>query len=207
MQWKRDVYLLVVLGLCSLTACRMHTILRSTAQQHAFTAQYVGKPFYTGYVLRPYESGDAYLIDLTGELSITAFDTPRSGITVPLGTPITIVGIEGEYILARVAGYARPFRMMVLSKRGTVQDVAAELSWVLSEAPPLPLARPAMQPFIARQAVTRGMSRREVYMSWGQPDKVDSSPGSSGYIEAWIYHQRRAHLFLSNGFVTNWQQF
>ncbi|MGQ4807199.1 hypothetical protein NKDENANG_00543 [Candidatus Entotheonellaceae bacterium PAL068K] len=205
MKWQQGVYLLVILGLCSLTACRVHTALRSTAQEQAFRDQYVGKPFYTGYVLRPYESGDAYLIDLTGELPDTAFETSRAGLTVALGTPITIVGIEDEYIVARVEGFARLFQLMVLTKRGSLADLAAELAWVLSETPPLPTARPAMQPFIARRQVTRGMSRREVYMSWGQPDKVTSSPGSSGYIEEWIYYDRRHRLYLTNGFVTNWQ--
>ena len=43
-------------------------------------------------------------------------------------------------------------------------------------------------------------------MSWGQPDKVISSPGGSGFLEEWINFDRRIHLFLHNGFITNWQQ-
>ena len=51
------------------------------------------------------------------------------------------------------------------------------------------------------------MSRQEVYMSWGQPDKVNASPGASGYLEEWVYFARRAHVFLENGFITNWQEY
>jgi hypothetical protein len=64
-----------------------------------------------------------------------------------------------------------------------------------------------MQAVIARQEVRRGMTRREVSMSWGLPDKITSVPGSTGTIEAWIYFDRRAHVFLDNGTVTNWQPF
>jgi hypothetical protein len=179
----------------------------SASQEKAFQAQYVDKPFYTSIVLRPYDAGEAYLIDLSGELALIAFETPRAPITVPLGTPITITSIGGEHIVAHIEGYARPFWFRTQTKAGTLDTVAAELAWVLSETPPLEKARPHMRPFIARQEVTRGMSRREVYMSWGQPDQVNSSPGPSGYLEEWIYFDRQMHLFLNGGFVTNWQKF
>jgi hypothetical protein len=97
--------------------------------------------------------------------------------------------------------------LLLRTKQGTVADVAEELRLVLSDTAPLQEARPAMRPFISRQEVTRGMSRREIYMSWGQPDKVMNSPGASGFLEEWVYFDRRIHLFLSNGFITNWQQF
>ena len=204
---RSSVYLLIASVLFGLIACRTQAVLRSASQENAFRAQYVGKPFYTGIVLRPYEHGGAYLIDLTGELADAASGTSRAPITVPLGTPLTLTAINGEHIVARVEGYTRPFRMLVRTKFGTLDTVAAELAFVLSETPPLQAARPSMRPFVTRQEVTRGMSQREVYMSWGQPDKVNSSPGASGVLEEWIYFDRRIHLFLQNGFVTNWQQF
>lgn len=199
-------YLLVFL-LCGLTACRSTTILRNTAQEYAFHQQYVNKPFYTAMVLRPYELGDAYLIDLTGEIAEAPYETPRAIIAVPLGTPVTITAIDRQHIVARVQGYNRPFRLLLRTTHGTVTDVAEELRLVLSETPPLQEARPAMRLFISREEITRGMSRREIYMSWGQPDRMLSSPGASGFLEEWIYFDRRIHLFLNNGFVTNWQQF
>ena len=85
--------------------------------------------------------------------------------------------------------------------------LARELALILSKEPPLQSVRPDMQAIIERQEVTRGMTRREVSMSWGLPDKITSVPGSTGTIEAWIYFDRRAHVFLDNGTVTNWQQF
>ena len=63
-----------------------------------------------------------------------------------------------------------------------------------------------MRPFVARGEITRRMSRREVYMSWGQPDKMQILPSSASVLEEWIYFDRRLHLFLENGYVTNWQQ-
>ena len=34
-------------------------------EEQAFHQRYINKPFYTAIVLRPYDYGDAYLIDLT----------------------------------------------------------------------------------------------------------------------------------------------
>jgi hypothetical protein len=64
-----------------------------------------------------------------------------------------------------------------------------------------------MRAFVERQEVRRGMTQREVSMSWGLPDKITSVPGSAGTLEEWIYFPRRMHIFLNNGTVTNWQQF
>jgi hypothetical protein len=110
-------------------------------------------------------------------------------------------------VLAHINGVAKQFRILLKTKGGTAENVADELALILSKTPPLQNVRPEMRPFILRQEVTQGMSRQEVYMTWGQPDKVNSSPGSSGYIEEWIYFSRPAHLFLRDGFVTNWQAY
>ena len=204
---RKRSYLLVVAVLLSLTSCRTHTAFRKASQEDAFRKQYVGKPFYTGIVIRPYEYGEEYLIDLTGELLEVAYETAHAPVIVPLGTPLTITAIDGEHIVARIEGYPRPFRILPRTTAGTLAEVEEQLALVLSKTPPLQTARAAMQPFIVRQEVTRGMSRREVYMSWGQPDKVNSSPGSSGFVEEWLYFDQRMHLFLHDGFVTNWQNF
>jgi hypothetical protein len=205
---QRRKYAVLVFLLCGLAACRSHnTILRSASEEQAFYQRYMNKPFYTAIVLRPYDYGDAYLIDLTGEVADAPYETLRASLAVPLGTPVTITGLTEQHVLARIDGHTRPFQLLLRTKQGTVSDVAEELRLVLSDTAPLQEARPAMQPFIARQEVTRGMSRREIHMSWGQPDKVMSSPGASGFLEEWIYFDRRIHLFLNNGYLTNWQQF
>jgi hypothetical protein len=205
---QREKYAVFVFLLCGLAACRSHhTILRSTSEELAFHQHYLNKPFYTAIVLRPYDYGDAYLIDLTGEIADAPYETLRASVAVPLGTPVTITGLDEQHVLAHIDGYTRLFRLLLRTKQGTVADVAEELRLVLSDTAPLQEARPAMRPFISRQEVTRGMSRREIYMSWGQPDKVMNSPGASGFLEEWVYFDRRIHLFLSNGFITNWQQF
>jgi hypothetical protein len=201
------VYVLVVLTLLGLAACRTNAILRSGAQEQAFKTRYMGKPFYTAMVLRPYEYGQEYLVDLTGELAETAFEAARTRLTVSLGTPVTITGIDNRHLLARIDGYPGVFRILVRTQRGTLAEVTEELTLVLSDTPPLQAVRPELQAVITRQEVAPGMSRREVYMSLGLPDKVSSSPGASGFLEEWTYFDRRMHLFLTNGFVTNWQQY
>ncbi len=200
-------WLLLLALVSTLTACRLNSVFRSGSQERAFAQRYVGKPFYTAMVLQPYDTGEGYLIDLSGELSEAAFEMARAPVTIPLGSRITLQGVDGEHLVARVDGVARLLRILPRTRSGTADAVSDELSLLLSETPPLQTVRPAMRPFVAQQQITRGMSRREVYMSWGYPDKVSSAPGSSGFLEEWVYFQRRMHLFLKDGFVTNWQQF
>ncbi|MCZ6875594.1 MAG: hypothetical protein O7G88_19055 [bacterium] len=202
---KLIVYLFIMWMCYGLTACQKSPMFRGRSQEEAFLQQYVGQTYYTAIVLRPFEIGDDYLIDLTGDISEAVFELPRATAQVALGTPITITGIEALHVLAHIEGYAQQFRILVQTKDGSPDDLAQELKLVLSRTPPLQHVRPQMQPFIADREITQGMSRKEVYMSWGRPDKVNSSPGSSGYLEEWIYFNRPLHLYLKDGFVTNWQ--
>jgi hypothetical protein len=195
--------------LWTLMACQSTSILRGSSQEQAFRERYVQKPFYTAVFIHPYLYNEDYLIDLTGTVAELDTETPtlRAPVAVPLGSPITIVGLDDKYVLARITGYTRLFRIGLQTQRGTLDDVAKELALVLSQEPPLQSVRPEMRAFVERQEVTRGMTRREVSMSWGLPDKITSVPGATGTIEEWTYFDRRAHVFLDNSTVTNWQQF
>ncbi len=202
---KLGVYILMICVCSSITACQTSPMFQNRVQEEVFLQQYVGQQYYTAIRLRPFTMGGNYLIDLTGDIPEAVFELPRAAEQVALGSRITITGIEELHVLAHIDGYEKQFRLLLTTKDGTVENIADELQLVLSKTPPLQNARPEMRPFILRQEVTQGMSRQEVYMCWGQPDKVNSSPGSSGYIEEWIYFGRPTHLYLRDGFVTNWQ--
>jgi hypothetical protein len=199
-------YLLGVL-LWALMACQGTGILQGSSQERAFRERYVQKPFYTAVFIHPYRYNEDYLIDLTGTVAELDTETPRAPVAVPLGSPITVVGLEDKYVLARITGHVPLFRIHVHTQRGTVNDVAKELAMVLSKEPPLQFVRPEIRAFVERQEVRRGMTQREVSMSWGLPDKITGVPGAAGVLEEWIYFARRMHVFLDNGTVTNWQQF
>lgn len=193
--------------LWTLMACQGTGILQGSGQERAFRERYVQKPFYTAVFIQPYRYNEDYLIDLTGTVAELDTETPRAPVAVPLGSPITVIGLEGKYVLARITGHSPLFRIRVRTQRGTLDEVAQELAIVLSQEPPLQSVRPEMRAFVERQEVRRGMTRREVSMSWGLPDKVNGVPGAAGTLEEWLYFDRRAHVFLDNGTVTNWQQF
>jgi hypothetical protein len=204
---KHNIGGLVGVLLWTLMACQSTGILQGSSQEQAFRERYVQKPFYTAMLIHPYRFNEEYLIDLTGTVAELDTETLRAPVAVPLGSPITVVGLDGKYVLARITGYPHLFRIRVHTQRGTLDDVAKELALVLSKEPPLQLARPEMRAFIERQEVKRGMTRREVSMSWGLPDKINGVPGATGTLEEWIYFAKRVHVFLDNGTVTNWQQF
>ena len=203
---RRSLYLVAIGALCGLTACRIGDILRSDAQERAFRERYVDRPFYTAMVLRPYPYQSGYLIDLSERFAEEEYATPHAPFTVPLGTPLTITGLDRKFILAHVEGYSEPFRILVVTSRGNLDEVAQELTPLLATEPPLPTVREEMRAFVAQQQITRGMSQREIYMSWGQPDKKLVLPSSASVLEEWIYFDRRIHLYLENGYITNWQQ-
>ena len=204
---KQKLAFLVSVLLCTLIACRSTGILQGSKQEQAFRERYVEKPFYTAMLIQPYRYNDEYLLDLTGKVTEIDAKVLRAPVVVPLGSPITIVGLDDRHVLARIPGHARLFRILVHTQLGTLDDVAKELALVVSKEPPLQLVRPEMRPLVERQEITHGMSRREVSMSWGLPDKINSVPGAAGTLEEWIYFHKRVHLFLNNGLVTNWQQF
>jgi hypothetical protein len=197
----------VALGVVwGLTACHIGDLLRNDAQERAFRERYVDRPFYTAMVLRPYPYQSGYLVDLSERFAEEEYATPHTSFTVPLGTPLTITGIDGKYILAHVEGYEEPFRILMVTKQGSLDEVAQGLTPLLATEPPLPTVRPEMRDFVAQQQIVRGMSQREIYMSWGQPDKKLVLPSSASVLEEWIYFDRRIHLYLEIGYITNWQQ-
>ncbi len=204
---KHKIVCLVSVLLWTLIACRGSSILQGGRHEQAFRERYVQKPFYTATFLHPYRYNEDYLIDLTGAIAELDAETPRAPVFVPIGSPITVAGLDDKYVLARITGYTPLFRIRVQTQSGTLDDVAKELALVLSKEPPLQFVRPEMRAFVERQEVTRGMTRREVSMSWGLPDKINGIPGSAGTLEEWIYFDKRMHVFLDNGTVTNWQQF
>jgi len=157
--------------------------------------------------IHPYRYNEDYLIDLTGSMAELETEIPRAPVAVPLGSPITIVGLDDKHVLAHITGHTRLFRIRLHTQLGTLDDVAKELALVLSKEPPLQFVRPEIRAFVERQEITRGTTRHEVSMSLGLPDKTTSVPGATGTIEELTYFDRRVHVFLDNGTVTNWQQF
>jgi len=204
---QHKIGFLVGVLLCILMACQSTGILQGSSQERAFRERYVQKPFYTAIAIHPYRYNEEYLIDLTGTVVEIDADTPLAPVAVPLGSPISIIRLEERYILARITGHTPLFRILVHTRHGTLDDVAKELALLLSKEPPLQFARPEMRASVERQEITRGMTRREVSMSWGLPDKINEVPGFAGRLEEWIYFAKRVHIFLDNGMLTNWQQF
>jgi hypothetical protein len=190
-----------------LTACQHHTSLfQNVAQEAKFRDEFLGQPKYTAIVLRPYRLDDVYLVDLTGHVVEEQVPLKRAEITVPLGSVIRITDIEDRSLWAEVDGYDQAFRLFLATERGTYENIAKELSAFVTSTPPLSQVRRKMQPYVVGQKIVRGMTAREVRMSWGDPDKAQVMPSSASVLEEWIYFDKRLHLYLENGYVTNWRQ-
>jgi hypothetical protein len=199
--------LLMVLSLLlGMSGCSSSGLFRSASHEEAFRHRFGQRQWYTAITLRPYAYPDGYMIDLTGTIAEEQFDTYRAAISIPFGSRIRLTDFANDAILAQIEGYSEVFRLLVSTQRGTADDVAKEIGIILSPDPPLPAVRASMRDFVAHHKITRGMSWHEVYMSWGQPDKAQVMPSSTSTLEEWVYFDKRMHLYLENGYVTNWQQ-
>lgn len=62
---------------------------------------------------------------------------------------------------------------------------------------------------IAVGKVVRGMTATEVVRAWGKPSKINSSVGSYGVHEQWIYDRgeigRSQYLYIQNNRLKSWQ--
>src|SRR5712692_8016707 len=134
---KHKIGFLVGVLLCTLMACRSTGILQGSSQEQAFRERYVDKPFYTAMPIQPYRYNEEYLIDITGTVAEIDSEALRAPVVVPLGSPITIVGLDDRHVLARITGHTRLFHILVHTQRGTLDAVAKELAVVLSKEPPL----------------------------------------------------------------------
>lgn len=203
----RKYQLLIVVSLLfGWFGCSSSGLFRNASHEQAFRQQYGQRQWYTAITLRPYAHPGGYLIDLTGTIAEEQFDTYRASTSIPFGSRIRFVDFANDAILAHIEGYSEVFRVLVSTQHGTADDLAKEVGIILSPEPPLPAVRAAMRDFVARHQIARGMSWREVYMSWGQPDKAQVMPSSASTLEEWVYFDKHMHLFLENGYVTNWQQ-
>jgi hypothetical protein len=199
-------WLMVLSLIMGLSGCRASGPFRNASYEQTFRERFGQREWYTAITLRPYAHPEGYLIDLTGTIAEEQFDTYRASNVIPLGSRIRLIDFANDAILARIEGYPELFRILISTRYGTADDVAKEVGIILSPDPPLPSVRAAMRDYVARQQITRGMTWREVYMSWGQPDKAQVMPSSASTLEEWVYFDKRMHLFLENGLVTNWQQ-
>ena len=54
-------------------------------------------------------------------------------------------------------------------------------------------------------ALKIGMSETTVKKKLGEPDKINTSTGSYGVHEQWIYERKSMYIYIENGILTSWQ--
>ena len=61
---------------------------------------------------------------------------------------------------------------------------------------------------IINEKVKRGMTKEQAIYSWGRPDDINSSTGSWGTHDQWVYRRGELstqYLYFENGILTSWQ--
>jgi len=56
---------------------------------------------------------------------------------------------------------------------------------------------------IIEKRIRIGMTKQQVILSWGKPERINRSVGSWGIHEQWIYG--RTYVYFENGILTAWQ--
>jgi len=59
---------------------------------------------------------------------------------------------------------------------------------------------------IAEKQIWAGMTRVQLLLSWGQPNKIDKDFTYNRNTEQWIYGNLGPFVYLENNIVTSWQQ-
>ena len=60
---------------------------------------------------------------------------------------------------------------------------------------------------ILQNKITMGMTNNDVVKSWGRPDDINSSTGSYGTHEQWVYRRGNSnnqYVYFENNSVTSW---
>ena len=120
---KHKITCLVCMLLWTLMACRSSSIFQDSGAERVFRERYLQKPFYTATLLHPYRYNEDYLVDLTGTVAELDTETLRAPVVVPLGSPITVVGLDDTYVLARLPGPMPLVRLRVQTQRGTLDEL------------------------------------------------------------------------------------
>lgn len=58
---------------------------------------------------------------------------------------------------------------------------------------------------ISTKHIVVGMTPSEAIESWGPPDKINSSGGSSGSYQQWIYGKYGTYVYFRDGKLSSWQ--
>lgn len=60
--------------------------------------------------------------------------------------------------------------------------------------------------YIGDKYVFIGMGSEEARRVWGKPDNINSTSGTWGVHEQWVYSQTQTYLYFENGKLTSWQE-
>lgn len=60
--------------------------------------------------------------------------------------------------------------------------------------------------YIGDKYLIIGMGSEEARRVWGKPDNINSTSGSWGVHEQWVYGLTRTYLYFENGKLTSWQE-
>lgn len=123
-----------------------------------------------------------------------------------------IVRLTALWTMAVAAScvHAQAYRC-TLNGATVFQQVPCEGGTQLKVAkPPAPDGREALvNKAIAARKVAVGMTKEEVVRSWGRPDKINTSVGSYGRHEQWIYNRASIadsqYVYLEDGVVRSIQ--
>jgi len=61
-----------------------------------------------------------------------------------------------------------------------------------------------IQEAVLQRKIILGMTKQQVELSWGKPERINRSVGTWGVNEQWVYEGQR-YIYFQNGKLTSWQ--
>ena len=148
--------------------------------------------------------GRSVWMNLNGSAVEKTLFTDDSSTTYSLNhlEPVQIVDIQTRRIgHARGAG---PFYLRVQKTNGEQGYVAFNDRYFFSEAPIDPTWDEQLIEAIKQRKIRIGMTEQQLLLSWGKPDKVNSTVGAYGVHEQWVYGQSQ-YVYMKNGKLDSFQ--
>lgn len=148
--------------------------------------------------------GKRVWVNMNGALNEQDLFTDDPSIKYPL-THLEVLEIAGlntsQFGHGRGAG---PFYILVKKETGEKGYLAFNDRYFFLENPIDPKWDKATAEIIKQRKIKLGMTEQQVLLSWGKPERINKTVGSSGVHEQWVYGVGQ-YVYVQNGKLTSFQ--
>lgn len=148
--------------------------------------------------------GKKIWVNMNGALKDQELFTDDPNLNYPLAH-LEVLEIAGTNTKQFGHGHgAGPFYLIAKKQTGEKGYLAFNDRYLFLENPIDPKWDKATAEIIKQRKIKLGMSEKQLLLSWGKPERINKTVGSSGVNEQWVYGVGQ-YVYMQNGKVTSFQ--